>query len=160
MSSRNTGRIKQIKIKKNGSFSKIPIGANGRFVDMLSQLDLEEELKMGGNHYVNIRQSENQTFITEWYLSQPKQNNVSIEDSQNIVTHTCKVTIQDEDIDNDENIKNRTTITIELYQGLYKNILQSDKLLHEKIIYIDETIGGQIIINEKVENINGQEEQG
>ncbi len=140
MSLKSIGRIKQIRLKENNDFFAIPIGVDGLLVDMLSQLDLEEELKLGGNHYTSITQSENTTLITEWYLSQPMEDSVNI--NQNKVTHTCKISIIENDL-------NDTIITIKLYQGLYKEN-NNNKLLHTKTISIG-TSNDQIIINEKLD---------
>ena len=52
-----------------------PFGTDGDLVDMLSQLDLEEELKLGGSHWTqiedNVDEDHNidQTIIKEWYFT-------------------------------------------------------------------------------------------
>ena len=95
MSSVNTGRIKQIKPRQDGSFPQkgIPIGTDGLLVDMVSQLDLEEEIRLGGNHYVDMHQTETETIIREWYLSQPKGITPIEQIDDNIVTYTSQITI-------------------------------------------------------------------
>ena len=45
----------------------VPFGSDGKYIDMDSSLDLEEELKLGGSHYVTINEDENTTSITENY---------------------------------------------------------------------------------------------
>lgn len=93
MSSINTGRIKQIR-KRTGTkqYSSVPIGTNGILVDMLSELDLEEEIKLGGNHYVDIIQTDTATEIREWYFSEPRGTRTITEMSQ-YVTYSALVRI-------------------------------------------------------------------
>ena len=43
----------------------VPFGTDGILVDMFSDLTLEEELKLGGNHVSAIDESGNNTIITE-----------------------------------------------------------------------------------------------
>ena len=77
MSSKYLNRIKGLHIKEgpNSYTDLIPFGSNGELIDMVSTLDLEEELKIGGNHYFEISEDENDiTIIKEWYLTQPKGN--------------------------------------------------------------------------------------
>lgn len=80
-------RIKQIRKKKSNGYSSYPIGSDGQYVDMSSGLDLEEELKLGGNHQVEIveNKEENKTQIVEYYLDN------SAEES---IVYTVKTTIQ------------------------------------------------------------------
>lgn len=94
MSSSTKGRIKQIRPRTGGSFSAgIPIGTDGLLVDMISQLDLEEEIRLGGNHYVDIHQTETETIIREWYLSQSKGTTPIEQIDDDMVTYTGLVTI-------------------------------------------------------------------
>ena len=64
-------RIKGLKQKQgNNSFSDlIPFGTDGNLVDMSSGLNIEEELKLGGNHDVSISSdpSTQRTTVTEFY---------------------------------------------------------------------------------------------
>ena len=66
-------RIKALRKKQaNGSFTGlVPFGTDGTLVDMLSGLDNEQEIKLGGNHTSTIVESvvqdENVTTITERY---------------------------------------------------------------------------------------------
>lgn len=173
MSSKNLGRIKQIKQKQNGVFPSagVPIGTDGLLVDMLSQLDLEEELKLGGSHYAKVTQQGNMTLIKEWFCSQSK-GNTSIQNiDQSIVTHTCVTLIEEKKLgspvyltdQNDNKIvtqnndyiitgqiaeeKRWTEIHMTLYKGLYDSNNPSQNILHSKHITITED-NGETIINQ------------
>lgn len=51
-----------------GSYADyIPFGADGEYIDMMSGLDLEKELRLGGDHITSIVQNNGQTVITEKY---------------------------------------------------------------------------------------------
>lgn len=95
MSSISTGRIKQIKTRSNSDFSTgVPIGTDGILVDMLSELDLEEEIRLGGNHYVDIVQTDTATEIKEWYFSEPRGTRTIAEMSENnLITYSALVRI-------------------------------------------------------------------
>lgn len=83
-------RIKQIRQKTfNNGFLPIPFGADGNFIDMFSGLDLEEELKIGGNHYVQIESGEFDTTIVEYYSNKPITNPT---ENLNDITHKVTVT--------------------------------------------------------------------
>lgn len=69
----------------------IPFGTDGKLVDMLSSLDLEQEIKLGGGHVSAINESGPNTVITETYTG----------------GYTCTTTIT-------ENQDNSTTITMVL----------------------------------------------
>lgn len=45
----------------------IPFGADGEYVDMLSGLNLERELKLGGDHLTSITEQDGVTVITQKY---------------------------------------------------------------------------------------------
>lgn len=186
MSSVNLGRIKQIRPRQNGSFpaSGIPIGTDGLLVDMISQLDLEEEIRLGGNHYVDISQTKTSTIIKEWYFSESKGTTPIEEIDDNIVTYTVITSVinavqtnivEDHinenilitpDLDGDNFLviredvdSNVTMIKSELYQGNFET------KLHEKRIYLYEAADGQIAVDEQVDIIDsvnpfddGQEE--
>ena len=94
MSSVNQKRIKQIRPRQSGSFpTSIPIGTDGLLVDMISQLDLEEEIRLGGNHYVDIYDTKTDTVIKEWYLSESKGTTPIEQVNDNIVKYTVYTTI-------------------------------------------------------------------
>lgn len=109
MSSKNIQRIKQINQRNDQPFNSqhpfdtIPLGVDGLLVDMMSNLDLEEDLKIGNNHYVEINQiNEYDTIITQYYFSQSRvivNNGIttirSIEQMQaaNKVTHKVVINI-------------------------------------------------------------------
>ena len=110
MSSVNLERIKQIRPRLSGSFpTSIPIGTDGLLVDMVSQLDLEEQIRLGGNHYVDIHQTNTETVIREWYLSESKGTTPIEQVDSNIVTYTGLITITNAiqtnivEIDNNQN---------------------------------------------------------
>ena len=47
-----------------------PFGTDGQYIDMASGLDLEKELKLGGDHYVSVQElANNETKITENYTT-------------------------------------------------------------------------------------------
>lgn len=66
---RTKGMRKKLGTDTYDSF--VPFGADGKFVDMDSSLDLEEELKLGGTHNVtiseNIEDDITTTNVTELY---------------------------------------------------------------------------------------------
>ena len=66
-------RVKEIREKKSdGSFNNnsVPLGTDGILVDMLSGLDNEQELKLGGNHSSTITEvSSTVTTIEEVYYA-------------------------------------------------------------------------------------------
>ena len=45
----------------------VPFGTDGNLVDMISTLDLEQELKLGGGHVSSIDENGNNTVITETF---------------------------------------------------------------------------------------------
>ena len=45
----------------------VPFGTDGNLVDMFSDLTLEEELKLGGNHISSIDESGSSVVITETF---------------------------------------------------------------------------------------------
>lgn len=95
-------RIKEIRQKDSeGQFpTTYPIGTDGTLVDMLSGLDNEVELKLGGNHDSYIEEvSDTVTRITETYY-----------DLAHDRTYICVTTIT-------ENQDDTTTIVIVLSQN-------------------------------------------
>lgn len=98
-------RIKGIRQKtgQNTYAPLVPFGTDAILVDFLSGLDLEQQLKIGGNHTTSIiENNENQTTVTEKYYNQNGVANAN-------VTYTVKTVI----IQNN----NTTTITISIYEG-------------------------------------------
>ena len=98
-------RIKGLYKKQSGSFGQYkPFGTDGTLVDMLSGLDNEQELKLGGNHTSTIVESivneENVTTITERYKDR----------ANNIVQYTLVTVIT-------EHNDNSTTIVNTLHSG-------------------------------------------
>ena len=60
-----------------GSYGNyIPFGADGEYIDMRSGLNLERQLKLGGDHSATISENEyGNTVITEIYADQNSTNN-------------------------------------------------------------------------------------
>lgn len=120
MSSVDIKRIKQIRKKEiNGFGAPVPLGTDGLLVDMLSGLDLEEELKLGNNHSATITQIDNNTTqIKEQYYDKNKRVKFS-------------VSILIAENDNEK----KTIITMTLYNGA----ISSGSILHTKTTIIDES---------------------
>lgn len=170
MSDRSLKRIKQIRQKTSEGYSPIPIGTQGLLVDMISELDLEEEIRLGGNHYVTVYDTPTSTQITEWYFSEPRRDR-ELSQMSDYVTYTVSISIvsaidyhlvvqhlaeeANEDIiwDSQHALVDRVAISedqeridISLYKGDF------DRLLHSKIIYITtDTETGQVNIDEQVD---------
>lgn len=134
-------RIKQIRQKdnNNGYSTPIPLGADGFLIDMLSGLDLEEELKLGSNHYVEIEEKENVTIIKEWYLTEPKTEEKSISDmaEEEKISYSVEIRIT-------SNVFN-----LALYEGNLPGEEETKKPLHSKIIKIKEN-GSKVNINQQL----------
>lgn len=156
-------RVKQIRQKSSsGYLSGIPIGADGLYIDMSSGFDLEEELKLGGNHYVEILDSETSTVIREWYYTEGQGNRTREEMSNlNLIAYSVETMISkflDERIEtasgneefiitqsqtddpiyivNRQEIEGDQSIVITLYEG---DMMSSQpKALHQKIVIIKE----------------------
>lgn len=89
----------------NGSFGAfVPFGTDGTLVDMLSGLDNEIEMKLGGNHTSTIVESvvqdENVTIITERYKDR----------TNNVIVYTVVTKIT-------EHTDGSTTIVSAIYSG-------------------------------------------
>ena len=106
-------RIKGLRQKSaNGSFdSLVPFGTDGILVDMLSGLDSEQELKLGGNHITAISENINNstTTITETYKAL----------DNSTVTYIVETTI-------DESNSTSTEITIALKRD---NVILNSKTI-------------------------------
>lgn len=174
MSDASLKRVKQIR-KKTGSdtYLSLPIGSQGLLVDMVSQLDLEEEIRLGGNHYTTITSTDLATTIKEWYFSQPRGTR-TITQMASYVTYTVVVafissvevyiTQEETEADNGYRIitqgpqpldflislqsvdSGQQRIDISLYKG------DEQTLLHHKVVYIHESPMGDIAIDEQVDN--------
>lgn len=105
------------KVSASGYSDYIPFGADGKYIDMLSGLDLEKELKLGGNHSAIIGlDSQNRTVITQKYADEDASAAyykviTTIEEEADSTT----ITSQLHWIDSQENdiLKNTKTITIQ-----------------------------------------------
>ena len=64
----------------------VPIGTDGTLVDMLSGLDNEQELKLGGNHIAEISEDGNSTTIIEQYCKN---------DAAKTIVYTVKTIVTD-----------------------------------------------------------------
>ena len=173
MSSKYTERVKQIRRRENGDFSSsIPIGTQGLFVDMISTLDLEEQIRLGGNHYVDIVDTDATTEIKEWYFSEARGSR-TLAQMSNLVTFSTVVRIvnavENYIIDNADNegIQYNNTETGEegyiveriplpsnqqrIEMELYRFDMDSEKgvLIHKKVIYINE-LNGEYAIDEQI----------
>ena len=105
----------------------IPFGADGEYVDMLSGLNLERELKLGGDHLASIIQGPNgSTIITQKYATDEATG-----------TYYKVITTISED-------GSVTTITSQLY---WVNSLGAETLKNTKTITIDQS-GNQTEIQE------------
>lgn len=175
MSSVNTGRIKQIRPRIGNTFGNaIPLGVDGLLTDMISGLDLEQELVIGGNHYVEISEIDTGTVIKEWYFSQAMKGR-TLQQMQNKITYSVYIYIataidyylidqkgQNETEDsiiswagNDEDgIVDRVPITSNkerIQITLYKGIMNSRNKLHQKVISITELSNEEYTISEQVD---------
>lgn len=92
MSYSNEGRVKMIRKKASSGtgFIDIPLGTNGIMVDMLTDLNLEEELKIGGSKYSTVEETPTSTTIKEWYLKYPRED---YSDPLSDVLYSCSTTI-------------------------------------------------------------------
>lgn len=156
MSSKNQNRIKQIRQKNaSGNYINYPIGSQGTLIDMLSELDLEEELKIGGNHYVQVDNvSDELTYVREWYYNKPKSENgtvlyslqitisTGITDEYFVITHDSEKSDPEGRIIVDSRtgeylihpqFEDTTFIEMQLYKGDF-NIEGQNTLIHEKTI--------------------------
>ena len=122
MSSNQKERIKGLHVKTGPqSYSSLmPFGSDGQLIDMISSLDLEQELKLGGNHYVELEEDDDNDVlvIKEWYYTQPKENKTRAEMSQ-FCTHSVVTSFTE----------NTATTAIE--------VGQDNVLLHTKRIIIN-----------------------
>ena len=173
-------RIKQIRQRSEGSFTTgVPIGTDGILVDMISELDLEEELRLGGNHYVDIVETNTATEIKEWYFSEARGSRTIEQMSQDdLITFSASVSIisavqynivtdsnDDENTDiimaDDDYLVSRENIASDeerIEMSLYRGDLDNEGILiHHKTIYIYENSDGEIAIDEQVDysgNVN------
>ena len=108
----------------------VPIGTDGTLVDMLSGLDNEQELKLGGNHIAEISEDGNSTTIIEQYCKN---------DAAKTIVYTVKTIVTD-------NADGSTTITINIYNG--DSTAAADKL-NTKIISIPVEIPNQSLTIEE-----------
>ena len=189
MSSENLARIKEIRPSNEGQFTiSYPLGTDGQLVDMLSGLDLEEQLRIGSNHYITILEDNNTTTIKEWYFSEAMGNrNIQTMQNQKLITYYLQTSItenieekyiidhQDNFIDTNSDIAIQdllvernlnetgnnlvTNISIKLFKGIIKNENFTLQLIHSKKIQIAED-NSQTIIDEQLISNNQEGEQG
>lgn len=173
MSSKNQNRIKQIRQKNaSGTYMNYPIGSQGTLIDMLSELDLEEELKIGGNHYVQVDNvSDELTYVREKYYNKPKSENGTVLYSLQIIIKTgiaqeYFVITHDSDKSDPEGrillaekdgylihpqFEDTTSITMQLYKGDF-TIEGQNTLIHEKTIsFNDIKLDGNDFITTTIE---------
>lgn len=89
-------RIKQVRQKVEDRFISFPLGADAKHIDMFSGLDLEEELKLGGNHHVIVEEFEDRTIIREKYFHESLNNIENIEEEENALDYQILTTILNE----------------------------------------------------------------
>ena len=171
MSSINTGRIKQIRTRSGADFpTGVPIGTDGILVDMLSELDLEEEIRLGGNHYVDVVQTSTATEIREWYFSEPRGTRTMTEMSQYVTYSALVSIISAVDIPLGQTIQDGTFVTQEtdgdiivsrqaissneerIEMSLYRyDMNNGGTLLHSKTIYIyEDPLTDRVVIDEQM----------
>ena len=114
-------RIKTLRQRDGQYFENVfPIGADGKYIDMESGLDLEQELKLGNNHYVEIQENEDTTIIRQYYLDIPK-GDTALSDLTEHIKYSVETTIDAND-----------NITSLLYRG---NISEDESdIIHSKVI--------------------------
>lgn len=133
MSDIDLKRIKEIRqLQEHGYSDPIPLGSEGQYVDMKSNLDLEQELKLGGNHNVTIIEEGNKTTIKEYYLHK---NNSSIEEDSDIIDYIVVTTILQGDQIVETNIK--------VGEGEEEDILLKISSVDDRIIGFSEMVDAQ-----------------
>lgn len=156
MSSNSLKRIKQIRQKTGDqNFTSIPLGVDGLLVDMMSNLDLEEELKLGGNHEVVITQGVDKIEINEYYYDgrgedRKRTHRVQISMSKQVSFYPLITKINGNDFEfmvdssedsdriivqpnKDSSQISQTEITMTLYQYNQQN---QENIIHTKTILI------------------------
>lgn len=186
MSSTSLKRIKEIRQKSTTSetgYIPIPIGTSGLLVDLASNFDLEEDLKLGSNHYVQIKQNGSYVQIIEYYFSAPRYADGVLRDVQamfsaGLVTHKVDIIIdsgvnylssdgmsafiQDEvnynliTVGGEQSLADYDKIDMTLYKYSDGNQIT----LHHKVIFIQGNESGDYIIDEQVDNIENPFEGG
>lgn len=118
----------------------IPFGTDGVLVDMASELNLEEEIRIGGDHYVTIvDESELSTIVTEYY------NTVKAKIEDNTATNFYKVITHIESYEDNEDV----TITCELW---HYTDMSNGTMLKQKIIQITEDEDtGEVFVEEELQ---------
>ncbi len=173
MSDKNLGRIKQIRQRTSSGYTAdIPIGAQGYLIDMLSGLDLEQELKLGNDHYVTIEEDDDITEIKEWYFSEKLNDTLDYMIQNNKVTYSLLISIRTDTVNDfiianelngdnsflledpsDPNSDFLISSKIEVIEiTLYKGDMSANQVLHHKLISIlenEET--GYTKINEQID---------
>ena len=105
----------------------IPFGTDGKLVDMLSGLDLEEELMVGGNHYVSIQEtSDTETAIVETYAKK-----ADVEAGTATDYHVVTTTITTDSVTDD--------VIISIVLSHFDNTASTPEVLRRKTITIGES---------------------
>ena len=131
-------RIKGVRKKQSdGSFATlVPFSTDGQLVDMISGLDLEQELKIGGLHNTIIRQVDNKTTsITEQYFNQDK----------SAIEYTLGTVITEYDTG---------------YTDIEMILSKGQDIIKAKTITIPPEVNNTILISEEEELIVEEEVQG
>lgn len=149
-------KIKQIRQRTDNGFGQgIPLGADGINIDMSSGLNLEEELKLGGNHYIEISEntSDNTTHVQQWYYDISAINTSNISSLENFTNEQKEEYTKyyiNSIISTEEDFSDK--ITFQLYNGFRSDVDQLESLLLYKktIIISPEDDLGTVKISEGV----------
>ena len=164
MSYTTTKRIKQIRQKQNNSFSGgIPLGTDGKLVDMFSGLDLEEQLRLGGKSTVSINETEQRVQIIERHYAKDSENNIPTFTIRTLIDNLIFYALIDNHNDIDyiidsngnniglyQEIMDTPVIYIELYKGNYDESSSNNELLHTKEVHINTESISETIIREEL----------
>lgn len=109
-------RVKQIRKKTNNGYDSVPIGTESYLIDMLSNLDLEVENRLGNCSAVQIKAKGNNTYIKEWYFKTSDYQYISENNEQELIGY-----IESSDI-SQEAIQDKTNAISKLNYFLFTNI--------------------------------------
>ena len=109
-------RVKQIRKKTNNGYDSVPIGTESYLVDMLSNLDLEVENRLGNCSAVQIKTKEDNTYIKEWYFKTSDYQYISENNVQKLIDYI------ESSSTSQEAIQNRTNAISKLNYLLFTNI--------------------------------------
>ena len=138
------GFYKKISASGNSAYSNFyPFGTDGELVDILSGLNLEDELRLGGMRDCIIEENDNGDIT---YIQQYKNN-------ENNVIFSVKVIIDNDIIINDTNT---SSIIIEYYRGPVVNNNNPD-LIKTKELTLTKLENDAIITHRFIEEFSEEE---